>query len=175
MRVRGVVFDVGNVIVRWDPRTLYSKIHPDVAERDWFLANVCTMAWHTAHDAGVSFAANRAPLPIQGTGEQTRSMTYVDDAIELLLLVADRRQPMLQPINIGSDDERSVNEIARLLAHVLQVEFTPEYSAGRPGDPQRRRPDLRRARALGWQAATSLEDGLRLTYDWFSRESGLFV
>ena len=62
MRVRGVVFDVGNVIVRWDPRTLYSKIHPDVAERDWFLANVCTMAWHTAHDAGVSFAANRAPL-----------------------------------------------------------------------------------------------------------------
>jgi nucleoside-diphosphate-sugar epimerase len=120
-------------------------------------------------------AANRAPLPIQGTGEQTRSMTYVDDAIELLLLVADRRQPMLQPINIGSDDERSVNEIARLLAHVLQVEFTPEYSAGRPGDPQRRRPDLRRARALGWQAATSLEDGLRLTYDWFSRESGLFV
>ena len=55
-------------------------------------------------------AANRAPLPIQGTGEQTRSMTYVDDAIELLLLVADRRQPMLQPINIGSDDERCLGQ-----------------------------------------------------------------
>jgi FMN phosphatase YigB (HAD superfamily) len=60
--VRGVVFDVGNVIVRWDPRTLYSKIFPDVAERDWFLANVCTMRWHAAHDAGVSFAQNRVPL-----------------------------------------------------------------------------------------------------------------
>jgi 2-haloacid dehalogenase/putative hydrolase of the HAD superfamily len=60
--VRGVVFDVGNVIVRWDPRTLYSKIFPDAAERDWFLANVCTMPWHTAHDAGVTFAENRAPL-----------------------------------------------------------------------------------------------------------------
>jgi 2-haloacid dehalogenase/putative hydrolase of the HAD superfamily len=60
--VRGVVFDVGNVIVRWDPRTLYSKIFPDVGERDWFLANVCTMPWHTAHDAGVSFADNRGPL-----------------------------------------------------------------------------------------------------------------
>ena len=61
-RPRGVVFDVGNVMVRWDPRTLYSKIFPDPAERDWFLANVCTMDWHTAHDAGVSFAENRARL-----------------------------------------------------------------------------------------------------------------
>lgn len=62
MSVRGVVFDVGNVIVRWDPRTLYSKIYPDPAERDWFLANVCTMDWHMRHDAGVPFADNRAPL-----------------------------------------------------------------------------------------------------------------
>ena len=62
MAVRGVVFDVGNVIVRWDPRTLYSKIFPDPAERDWFLANVCTMAWHMRHDAGVAFAENRIPL-----------------------------------------------------------------------------------------------------------------
>jgi 2-haloacid dehalogenase/putative hydrolase of the HAD superfamily len=60
--VRAVVFDVGNVIVRWDPRTLYSKIFPDPATRDWFLANVCTMAWHMRHDAGVPFAQNRAPL-----------------------------------------------------------------------------------------------------------------
>jgi HAD superfamily hydrolase (TIGR01509 family) len=62
MPVRGVVFDVGNVIVRWDPRTLYSKIFPDPSERDWFLANVCTMAWHMRHDDGVPFAENRAPL-----------------------------------------------------------------------------------------------------------------
>lgn len=62
MPVRGVVFDVGNVIVRWSPRTLYSKIFPDPAERDWFLANVCTMAWHTRHDAGVPFAENRRAL-----------------------------------------------------------------------------------------------------------------
>jgi 2-haloacid dehalogenase/putative hydrolase of the HAD superfamily len=60
--LRGVVFDIGNVIVRWDPRTLYSKIFPDPAERDWFLANVCTMPWHARHDAGVPFAENRAPL-----------------------------------------------------------------------------------------------------------------
>jgi len=62
LHVRGVVFDVGNVIVRWDPRTLYSKIFPDEGQRDRFLANICTMAWHARHDAGVPFAENRAPL-----------------------------------------------------------------------------------------------------------------
>lgn len=60
--VRGVLWDVGNVIVRWDPRTLYSKIFPDPAERDRFLGEVCTMAWHSAHDFGVSFADNRRDL-----------------------------------------------------------------------------------------------------------------
>jgi UDP-glucuronate decarboxylase len=114
-----------------------------------------------------------ARLPIQGTGKQTRSMTFVADAIELLLIVAERPQTELQPINIGSDDERSVLEIAKSLARVLRLEFDPEFRAGRAGDPQRRRPDLRRARALGWQPATSLEEGLRITYDWFSKEGQL--
>ena len=63
--VKGVVFDIGNVIVRWNPRTLYAKIFPDPAERDWFLTHVCTMAWHTAHDGGVTFADNRAILLAQ--------------------------------------------------------------------------------------------------------------
>jgi HAD superfamily hydrolase (TIGR01549 family) len=48
----GVLWDVGNVIVRWDPRTLYSKIFPDPAERDRFLAEVCTPAWNHAFDRG---------------------------------------------------------------------------------------------------------------------------
>ena len=49
---KAVLFDVGNVIVRWDPRTLYSKIFPDPAARDRFLAEVCTLAWHAEHDRG---------------------------------------------------------------------------------------------------------------------------
>ena len=51
-RPRAVLWDVGNVIVRWDPRTLYAKIFPDEAEREAFLAEVCTMEWHALHDAG---------------------------------------------------------------------------------------------------------------------------
>ena len=61
-KIGAVIWDVGNVIVRWDPRTLYSKIFADPAECDRFLADVCTMAWHAPTDCGVSFADNCAAL-----------------------------------------------------------------------------------------------------------------
>ena len=60
--VRGVVWDIGNVIVRWDPRTLYSKIFPDPAERDDFLARVCTLDWHLETDRGLPPAENTRRL-----------------------------------------------------------------------------------------------------------------
>lgn len=47
-----VVFDIGNVLVRWDIRALYEKLIPDPAELDWFLREVVTLDWHTQHDAG---------------------------------------------------------------------------------------------------------------------------
>jgi 2-haloacid dehalogenase/putative hydrolase of the HAD superfamily len=62
---KAVLWDFGNVIVRWDPRTLYSKIFPDPEARDRFLAEVCTPAWHLATDGGVSFADNCARLAAQ--------------------------------------------------------------------------------------------------------------
>jgi 2-haloacid dehalogenase/putative hydrolase of the HAD superfamily len=55
---KAVFWDFGNVIVRWDPRTLYSKIFPDPGERDRFLAEVCTLAWHMETDRGLPFAEN---------------------------------------------------------------------------------------------------------------------
>lgn len=60
--VEAVLWDIGNVIVRWDPRTLYAKVFEEPAELDRFLSHVCTMEWHIAHDMGVTFADNRAPL-----------------------------------------------------------------------------------------------------------------
>jgi nucleoside-diphosphate-sugar epimerase len=112
----------------------------------------------------------KQPLPIHGTGLQTRSMTYVADAIELARMVMDQTFATLQPVNVGNDDERSVEEIARTLARIAGVEFTPAYLPAREQDPQRRRPDLTVARRLGWAPSTSLEDGLRETYRWFRED-----
>lgn len=62
---KAVIWDIGNVVVRWNPRTLYSKIFPEPVACDRFLASVCTMVWHLNHDLGISFADNRAPLVAQ--------------------------------------------------------------------------------------------------------------
>jgi 2-haloacid dehalogenase len=57
-----MVFDVGGVLLDWDPRYLYRKLISDPAEREWFLANVCTPHWHEQHDRGVSTAESCAAL-----------------------------------------------------------------------------------------------------------------
>jgi 2-haloacid dehalogenase len=60
--VRAVVFDVGKVLVEWDPRYLYEKLIPDPVERAYFLDHVATRAWHFQHDAGRPFAETSAEL-----------------------------------------------------------------------------------------------------------------
>jgi len=111
-------------------------------------------------------AAAGRPFPIHGTGAQTRSMTYVDDAIRLMLLVMDLSAPVLRPVNIGNDEELSVLEITEVFAKVAGVPFEVEHQAGRPGDPQRRKPDNTLGRSLGWAPSVSLEHGLRETLGW---------
>ena len=49
-----MVFDIGGVLLDWDPRYLYRKLISDPAEMEWFLANVCTPQWHERHDRGLS-------------------------------------------------------------------------------------------------------------------------
>lgn len=56
MAAKAVLFDYGNVLVRWDPRNLYTSIIPDPDERAHFLSVVCPMAWHAETDAGRPFA-----------------------------------------------------------------------------------------------------------------------
>ncbi|GAU81600.1 HAD family phosphatase [Bosea sp. BIWAKO-01] len=51
-----VVFDVGNVLIRWDPRHLYRELIPDEARMDWFMQNICTSAWNLEQDRGRSWA-----------------------------------------------------------------------------------------------------------------------
>ena len=59
-----IVFDIGNVLVGWDPRHLYRKVFATEAEMERFLAEVCTNEWHLAHDRGVSFEENGAKLKV---------------------------------------------------------------------------------------------------------------
>jgi len=53
MAVNSIIFDIGNVLVRWDPRFLYEDLIANRQELDHFLSEVVTLEWHTAHDAGL--------------------------------------------------------------------------------------------------------------------------
>ncbi len=64
-RIDAILFDVGNVLIEWDPRHLYRKLLPDEVAVERFLSEICTLEWHLAHDQGVSFEANAAPLKKQ--------------------------------------------------------------------------------------------------------------
>ena len=51
-KIDTVIFDVGNLLYRWDLRCLFEKLIDDEQELRWFLANVVTPEWHFQHDAG---------------------------------------------------------------------------------------------------------------------------
>jgi 2-haloacid dehalogenase len=52
MPIEAVVFDIGGVLLDWDPRNLYRKLFDDEREMERFLSEVCTLEWHDAHDRG---------------------------------------------------------------------------------------------------------------------------
>ena len=59
---KAVVFDLGNVLIDWNPRYLYSKIFPTETEVEWFLENICDDEWNAKHDAGQPFSTGIAEL-----------------------------------------------------------------------------------------------------------------
>ena len=54
-KIDTIIFDLGGVLIDWNPKHLYRKIYKTEAEIDWFLANVCTPAWNDQQDAGRTF------------------------------------------------------------------------------------------------------------------------
>jgi nucleoside-diphosphate-sugar epimerase len=121
--------------------------------------------------AFLSAARENRPFPIQGSGLQTRSMTYVADLIDGLLKVMAAEIPDGRPVNLGSEDEITMADLARTVAEVTGVPFTVDVQPARPEDPQQRKPDITRARALGWRPRTTLSDGLRRTFAWVRSEA----
>ncbi len=110
------------------------------------------------------------PLTVYGDGSQTRSFCYVDDLVEGICLALRSERAVGQVINLGNDREMSVLELAYRIKEMLDSTSEITFLPLPQDDPRRRKPDLSRAREiLGWEPATSLEEGLRRTVEWFRR------
>jgi dTDP-glucose 4,6-dehydratase len=113
-----------------------------------------------------SQALRGQPLTVYGDGSQTRSLCYVDDLVSGALAVLEGPDPL--PFNIGSQDEVTMLELARIVKRVTGSDSVIEFRPLPEDDPRQRRPDTGRAReVLGWAPTTSLEDGLRRTLEYF--------
>jgi dTDP-glucose 4,6-dehydratase len=113
-----------------------------------------------------SQALRGQPLTVYGDGSQTRSLCYVDDLVSGALAVLEGPDPL--PFNIGSQDEVTMLELARIVKRVTGSDSVIEFRPLPEDDPRQRRPDTGRAReVLGWTPTTSLEDGLRRTLEYF--------
>jgi len=169
------------------PRSVY-----DEAKR---FAEAITMAYHRTHDVDtrivrifntygprmqlddgrvvpnfVGQAVRKEPLTVYGDGSQTRSFCYVSDLVEgiVRLLNSDEQEP----VNIGNPNEITILEFAeainRITGNRAGIKFEP--SGRTQGDPQRRRPDISKAkRILNWEPSIPLEEGMRKTIDYFAK------
>jgi len=126
----------------------------------------------------ITQALRGEPLTVYDDGEQTRCFTYVTDTLAGTIKAATVQEATGLVFNIGSDQETSVNELARLIhqltgshSEIVHVPYTSTFGPHFE-ETRRRVPDVTRARdVLGFEAQITLEEGLRRTVDWFQRSA----
>ena len=111
-------------------------------------------------------------ITIYGTGEQTRSLCYVDDQVRGLLLLLDSQET--GPINIGSQEEISILELAGVVIELTGSRSRLSYKPLPADDPRQRRPDTTLAeQRLEWLPQVGLREGLGHTIDYFRQSAPL--
>jgi len=84
IRVKAVIFDIGNVLVPWNPRLLYRKLIPDEREMERFLAEICTSEWNETLDTGIDFSAAIEDLARRFPGQAALIRAYDERWGEML-------------------------------------------------------------------------------------------
>ncbi len=101
-----------------------------------------------------------------GDGSPLREFLYVDDLAHLCLFLMNHYSGH-ETVNAGSGQETSIRDLAELVARVVGYEGAIRWDTSRPNGTPRKRLDISKATALGWQATTTLEEGIRLAYQDF--------
>jgi 2-haloacid dehalogenase len=112
--IEAVVFDIGGVLLEWNPRNLYRKLFDDEREMERFLEEVCTLEWHDAHDRGKPFSESCAELAarhpayadeIQAWGRRSEEMVGgpIGETVELLRELKDAGVPCYALTNMEAE------------------------------------------------------------------------
>jgi dTDP-glucose 4,6-dehydratase len=191
----------GDPTVGPQPETYWGNVNPigprgvyDEAKR---FAEAMTMAYHRAHGVDTRIvrifntygprmrlndgralpnfvfqALTGQPITVYGDGQQTRSFCYVSDLIEGIhrLMQSDEHDP----VNLGNPQEVSILEFAERVRTLLGTDVPIIFKPLPQDDPKQRCPDISKARRLlNWEPKVGLEEGLRLTLEFFRKQVAL--
>lgn len=118
----------------------------------------------------ISQSLKGKPITVFGDGKQTRSFLYVKDQVDGLLRLAVFPELAGHVINIGSEKEIQIIELARLIKRLTGSDSPITFLPLPVDDPVRRCPDISRARGLlKWSPTVELDEGLKMTVEWFKR------
>ena len=103
---------------------------------------------------------------VWGSGTPLREFLYVDDLADSLVFLM-QNYSCIDPINVGSGIEVSIRELARTICKVVGFKGDLTFDTSKPDGAPRKLLDTSKLSNLGWQAKTSLDDGLSQAYRWF--------
>ena len=104
-----------------------------------------------------------------GDGEQTRVFIYIDDLIEGVERIMN--SDYSRPINLGTDEVVTVNQLARMLMDIAGYQCEIEHDLTKPQGVRGRKHDGTLCREkLGWHPSTPLIEGLKTTYQWIENQ-----
>jgi UDP-glucose 4-epimerase len=129
---------------------------------------------HMVPDVIRKVLAGVRPLPIFGSGEQTRTLTHVDDIADGIVTALGHPAAENEDFNVSAAEERTVAEIVQIIweacgeePEALELEHLPSFEV----DVQRRWPSVEKARRLlGWEARVDLREGIAGTVDWLREQ-----
>ena len=180
------------------PETYWGRVNPigprgvyDEAKR---FAEAMTMAYHRSHGLDTRIvrifntygprmrlndgralpnfvyqALTGQPITVYGEGKQTRSFCYVSDLIEGICRLLESDEHL--PTNIGNPQEITILEFAQRIRELTEAKVEIVFNPLPQDDPKQRCPDITKAkRILKWEPKVNLEEGLRLTLEYFRQQ-----
>lgn len=142
------------------PCNLYGRYDHFDSEKGHMIAAVM----RRMHAAAASGAKT---MTIWGDGTARREFMYVGDLADFVAQHIERIDELTDVMNVGLGQDYSVREYYDAIRRVTGYEGEFEHDLSKPVGMKQKLVDVSRQRALGWMPSTSLEDGLRKTYDYF--------
>ncbi len=112
---------------------------------------------------------NNESIAIHGTGNQTRTLTYIDDERDGIVAAINHPEIVNETINISSEEERSVMDLAKIIMKTTGKDVPLDFVNDRKGQTFRELIDARKAyKLLNWKTRYSLEEGIQKTFNWIN-------